>query len=73
MKNSKPITWLEWRSQETGKSVEELREEMRQRGKLADKSRSGFASRPALERQMISKLGVEARRAKKSKDTTEES
>ena len=42
----KQISWLEYRSQVTGKSVEELRQEMRERSAKADKSKAGFASMP---------------------------
>lgn len=41
---SKKISWLEYRSQVTGKSIDELRKEMSERSKLADKSKAGFAS-----------------------------
>lgn len=43
-KNGQPISWLDYRSQVTGKSVEELRQEMRERSAKADKSKAGFAS-----------------------------
>lgn len=53
------ISWLEWRAQQTGKTVEEVREEMRSRGR---KTKNNFANRSKEERQRISQLGVEARR-----------
>ena len=40
----KQITWLEYRSAKTGKSIEELRKEMSERSNKADKSKAGFAS-----------------------------
>lgn len=40
----KQISWLEYRSQVTGKSVDELRKEMSERSKLANKKTAGFAS-----------------------------
>lgn len=60
--------WLEYRSKVTGKTVEQIREEMRQRSKLADRTNSGFASRTPEERKAISDLGVKARQKKKDPD-----
>lgn len=56
--------WLEYEAKRTGKTVDQVRETMRQRSKLADKSKSGFASRSPEERKAISLKGVEARKAK---------
>ena len=57
--------WLEYRSSVTGKSVEELRQMMSDRSKLANKKNSGFASRSPEERKAVSQLGVQARGKKK--------
>lgn len=64
---AKESLWLEYEAKRTGKSVEQVREEMRQRSKLADRSKSGFASKSPEERKAISQLGVEARKAKLKK------
>jgi hypothetical protein len=56
----KIITWLEYRSQATGKSIEVLRQEMRDRSAKADKSKSGFASMPEKKRLELSSKGGKA-------------
>lgn len=60
------ITWLEFQSQKTGKSVEEVRAEMSRRSKLADRSKSGFASMNAKRRIEVAKMGGNRAKAKKS-------
>jgi len=60
----KKITWLEWRSQQTGKSVEELRGEMRERGAKADKSKSGFAQ---VDKDKLREYAAQARAKKAEK------
>jgi hypothetical protein len=58
----KVLSWLEWRAQKTGKTVEEIRESMRQRGALQDKSKSGFAALPKDKLRAISSRGGKGKR-----------
>lgn len=51
--------WLKYRSQVTGKTVEELRLDMATRGRISGKKKT------KEEMQAMSKLAVEARRKKK--------
>lgn len=60
----KPISWLEYRSQVTGKSVEQLRQEMRERSAKADKSKGGFASMP---KERVAELGSKGGHATREK------
>lgn len=61
------ITWLEFQSQKTGKSVEEVRAEMSRRSKLADRSKSGFASMTPERLSEVSNKGYQAGIAKNPK------
>jgi hypothetical protein len=54
--------WLEYRSQVTGKTVEEIRESMRQRGALQDKSKSGFAALSPEQLKAVSAKGGKGRK-----------
>lgn len=59
--NNQPISWLEYKASQTGKTVEEIRQEMRDRSKLADKSKSGFAS---MDKDRLKELGKKYGRKK---------
>jgi len=54
------ISWLEYRSQVTGQSIDEIRQEMSERSKKADKSGSGFASMTPERRAEVAKRGFKA-------------
>lgn len=54
------ISWLEYRSQVTGQSIDEIRQEMSERSKKADKSGSGFASMTPERRTEVAKRGGKA-------------
>lgn len=59
--------WLKYRSKVTGKSVEELRQEMRERGAKADKSHAGFASMDKKTHLKISSKGGRGGKGKPAK------
>ncbi len=54
------ISWLEYQSQRTGKTVEELRQEMRERSALASRKNSGFASLTPTQRREVAQKGYKA-------------
>ena len=54
------ISWLEYRSQVTGQSIDEIRQEMSERSKKADKSGSGFASLSKERLQEVASKGGKA-------------
>lgn len=54
------ISWLEYRSQVTGQSIDEIRQEMSERSKKANKSGSGFASMTPERRTEVAKRGGKA-------------
>jgi hypothetical protein len=60
--------WLKYRSKVTGKSITELREEMKRSGALADRSKSGFAylkqHNPEKLKEVTSKGGRNASKKK---------
>lgn len=56
--------WLKYRSRVTGKSIEELRQEMSSRSQKADKSTSGFASLNPEQRQKIIAKSIKSRKKK---------
>lgn len=57
--------WLEYRSKVTGKSIEELRQDMKSRAETLPAHKRGFASLSPEERKRISQAGVAARKAKR--------
>lgn len=63
--NGRQISWLEYRSMKTGKSIEELKNEMRERGAKANKSKSGFASLTPERLKEVAKKGYDAGLGKK--------
>lgn len=60
--------WLQYMSEKTGKSIEELREEMRARGAKADKTKTGFGSMTLERRKEISQKALEKRWHGKSQE-----
>ena len=48
-----PISWLEYKASQTGKTVDEIRKEMSDRSNLANKKNSGFAS---LDKETLIKI-----------------
>lgn len=66
MENSE---WLRYRSKVTGKSIETIRQEMRDKSQLADKSKGGFAhlklNNPEKLKEIVKKGGEVSKRGKK--------
>lgn len=63
MTKQQSTEWLEYRAKVTGKTVHQIRQEMRERGSLSDKSNAGFTNPEVAKR--ASKKGAEARKAKR--------
>lgn len=62
-KDGKPLSWLEWRAQRTGKTVEQIRQEMSELGKKSPRT-GGFDGNPDRARE-LQKLSQAAKKRKK--------
>lgn len=60
------MNWVEYRAAQTGKTEEEIRQEMRDRSRLADKSKSGFAS---MEKKKLREVGSKGGKSSAKKNS----